>query len=135
MSQPYCTSRLPIYTPTASDHSRQQWKLMQRELLSDPPLSKNEIEENLSKLQPKRAVYRRIVLTSQTGNLKQLRRLLWAHRRVNLNKTYGPPQSAKLTPLCWAALNGHVSIVECLLDGTHVVWCCCYLLPLLCMMQ
>ena len=115
--------RLPPYIPTASDSSRREWKLMQDQYLPDPPPSKAALEKEFNKLGAKRAVFRRIVLASQTGDVKTLRKLLWANRKVSLNKKYGEDSrklkgsGAKLTPLCWAALNGHLDVVTCLLDG------------------
>jgi hypothetical protein len=110
-------TRLPPYTPV-SDGSRRQWKLMERDLLPVPAPSKELINKEISHLKPKRAGFRQIVLACQTGDVKTLRKLLWSNKRLSLNRKYGDPgKSAKLTPLCWAALNGHLDVVECLLDG------------------
>ena len=110
-------SRLPPYYPSASDASRRQWNLMNEKFLPDPAPSLEEINSQISKLSTKKAIHRRIVLASQTGNLKNLRKLMWKHRKVSLNKPYGEPNTALLTPLCWASLNGHTEVVNCLLDG------------------
>jgi len=104
--------RLPTYQPSVSKSSQSQWKMMQEMYLPDPPPSRSELENTISTLRGKRATHRRVVLASQIGDIKTLRKLLWVHRRVSLNKPYNG-----LTPLCWAALNGHCKIVECLLDG------------------
>ena len=108
-------TRLPVQNNIKSNKT---WFAMQNDMVPNPAPSKEAIYQEISKMRPKRALTRRIVVASQTGDLKTLRKILWGNRRVSVNRMYRKSKkSAALTPLCWAALNGHVGIVECLLDG------------------
>ena len=116
-----------------SRRSEREWRDMQIYFLPKPLKSDRQFEIEVARLPLRRQLQRRIVKHAQCGQATDLLRLLRDNRRVKLNRAYGHyafhdrltrtgkkkrgKQGPKLTPLSWAALNGHADCVRMLLDG------------------
>lgn len=126
-------SRLPNFSQTASQKTQREWRDMQIYFLPKPPKSERQFELEVSRLPMRRQVQRRIVKAAQCGEAQALLRLLREHRRAKLNRAYSHyathdrltrsgkkkrvKSGPKLTPLSWAALNGHADCARMLVDG------------------
>ena len=116
-----------------SRRSEREWRDMQVYFLPKPPKSDWQFEIEVGRLPLRRQLQRRVVKHAQCGEAAALLRLLREHRRVKLNRAYGHygfhdrltrtgkkkrgKGGPKLTPLSWAALNGHADCARMLLDG------------------
>ena len=118
---------------TTTSHEGERDVDMQIYFLPKPLKSDRQFEIEVARLPLRRQLQRRIVKHAQCGQATDLLRLLRDNRRVKLNRAYGHyafhdrltrtgkkkrgKQGPKLTPLSWAALNGHADCVRMLLDG------------------